>query len=143
MSGPIEPLDSSRALMGRAAAFIAAHYASDLRMADLARHCHISVRSLQNLFQAECGEPPLRALRRHRLVQLHRAVEARPWAPLRSLYASCGLGGSLADRDLFLQMYGITLKEHQHCCRQKSSPALAPALSLVRSPVEAYLEGVA
>ena len=70
--------------MASAAHYIAAHYASDLRMADLALHCHVSVRTLQNLFHAHCGEPPLRALRRYRLQQLHRGIAERPWTPLRA-----------------------------------------------------------
>ena len=79
--------------MASAAHYIAAHYASDLRMSDLALHCHVSVRTLQNLFHAHCGEPPLRALRRYRLQQLHRGIAERPWTPLRQFYRSCGLTG--------------------------------------------------
>lgn len=106
-------------LMASAANYIALHYSSDLRMADLALHCHVSVRTLQNLFHAHCGEPPLRALRRYRLQQLHRSIAERPWTPLRQLYRSCGLTGSIADRDLFLEIYGITMREHQESCRIK------------------------
>lgn len=107
------------------AAYIAEHYASSLRMADLARHCHVSVRTLQNVCHAHCGEPPLKALRRFRLQQLQREVNRRPWTPMRQLYLACGLTGSLADRDLFLEMYGITIREHQEACRSKLLPEVA------------------
>jgi hypothetical protein len=40
---------------------------------------------------------------------------------LRQHYLNCGLTGSLADRDLFLEMYGCTVREHQEACRYKSS----------------------
>ena len=105
------------------AAYIAENYASPLRIADLASHCHVSVRTLQNLCHAHCGEPPLKALRRFRLQQLHRLLGQRPWTPLRQLYLGCGLTGSLADRDLFFEMYGFTIREHQEACRSKVLPA--------------------
>lgn len=101
------------------AAYIADHYATPLRMADLARHCHVSVRTLQNLCHAHCGEPPLKMVRRFRLQKLHADMVAHPWSPLRLLYGNCGLNGSLADRDLFLEMYGCTVREHQEACRSK------------------------
>ena len=99
------------------AAYIAEHYADPLRMVDLARHCHVSVRTLQNLCHAHCGEPPLKALRRFRLQKLHALMAEHPWTPLRQLYLSCGLTGSLADRDLFLEMFACTVREHQDACR--------------------------
>lgn len=104
------------------AAYINEHYVGPLRMADLARHCHVSVRTLQNLCHAHCGEPPLKALRRFRLEKLHALVATRPWTPLRQLYSSCGLTGSIADRDLFLEMVGCTVREHQEACRSKQNP---------------------
>ena len=107
--------------MAELAAYVAEHYASPLRMADLARHCHVSVRTLQNLCHAHCGEAPLKALRRFRLQKLHGQMHSRPWTPLRQHYLNCGLTGSLADRDLFLEMYGCTVREHQEACRYKSS----------------------
>jgi len=106
--------------MAAIATFIAEHYASPLRMVDLARHCHVSVRTLQNLCHTHCGEAPLRALRRFRLQQLHAAVLARPWSPLCHLYAGCGLTGSPVDRELFREMYGFSIREHQEACRRKA-----------------------
>ena len=112
------------------AAYIAEHYATPLRIVDLARHCHVSVRTLQNLCHAHCGEPPLRMLRRFRLQKLHAELIAHPWAALRLHYSSCGLNGSLADRDLFLEIYGCTVREHQEACRTKRAPqALKPELA--------------
>ena len=104
------------------AAYIAEHYATPLRMVDLASHCHVSVRTLQNLCHAHCGEPPLRMLRRFRLQKLHAELIAHPWTSLRMHYGSCGLNGSVADRDLFLEMYGCTVREHQEACRTKRAP---------------------
>lgn len=113
--------------MADLAGYVAEHYASPLRMADLARHCHVSVRTLQNLCHAHCGEAPLKALRRFRLHKLHTQMLSRPWTPLRQHYLDCGLTGSLADRDLFLEMYGCTVREHQDACRYKSSTDVASA----------------
>jgi AraC-like DNA-binding protein len=118
------------------AAYIAENYASPLRMADLASHCHVSVRTLQNLCHAHCGEPPLKALRRFRLQQLHRRLAQRPWTPLRQLYLGCGLTGSLADRDLFLEMYGFTIREHHEACRNKVLPV---PTALPSRSLEAFL----
>jgi len=112
-------------VMAELAAYVSEHYASPLKMADLASHCHVSVRTLQNLCHAHCGEAPLKALRRFRLQKLHAQLLARPWTPLRQHYLNCGLTGSLADRDLFLEMYGCTVREHQDGCRYKSSTAAA------------------
>ena len=109
--------------MGVLAAYVAEHYASPLRMGDLARHCHVSVRTLQNLCHAHCGEPPLKALRRFRLQQLHAQIGSRPWIPLRQHYLACGLNGSLADRNLFLEMYGLTIREYLESSRDQP-PAL-------------------
>ena len=112
------------------AAYVAENYASDLRMPDLAAHVHVSVRTLQNLFHSHCGEPPLKALRRFRLHQLHGLVMDRPWTPLRELYRQSGLTGSVADRDFFLEIYGLTIREHQEGSRVKTaSPAMPSALT--------------
>ena len=132
--GPL--LQAENGVITVLAAYISEHYASPLRMADLASHCHVSVRTLQNLCHAHCGEPPLKALRRYRLQRLHRDLACRPWTPLRQLYVGCGLTGSLADRDLFLEMYGTTIREHQEACRSKVLPA--PAADPVRT-LEAFL----
>lgn len=78
-------------VMAVLAAYVAEHYASPLRMADLARHCHVSVRTLQNLCHAHCGEAPLKALRRFRLQKLHGQIHSRPWTPLRQHYAAPAL----------------------------------------------------
>ncbi len=110
------------------AVYVAEHFASDLRMPDLAAHVHVSVRSLQNLFNSHCGEPPLKALRRFRLHQLYSLVMDRPWTPLREHYRQCGLTGSVADRDFFLEIYGLTIREHQEGSRVKSSSPPVPSV---------------
>jgi transcriptional regulator GlxA family with amidase domain len=115
------------AVMRALALYVAEHYASDLRMPDLASHVHVSVRTLQNLFHSHCGEPPLKALRRFRLHQLNGLVLDRPWTPLRELYRLCGLTGSVADRDFFLEIYGLTIREHQEGARLKSTPVPSPS----------------
>jgi AraC-like DNA-binding protein len=123
------------------AAYIAEHYAGPLRMSDLARHCHVSVRTLQNLCHAHCGEPPLKALRRFRLQQLHGCLSRRPWTPLRQHYLACGLTGSVADRDLFLEMYGLTIREHQEASRHNRQPLSVLSINdaTPRSTFQAYL----
>ena len=123
------------------ASYISEHFASPLRMGDLARQCHVSVRTLQNLCHAHCGEPPLKALRRFRLQQLHAAVGRRPWTPLRQHYIACGLTGSVADRDLFLEMYGLTIREHQEASRTNQMPVNVVPISEAkpRRTLEAYL----
>lgn len=126
-------------LMASVAAFIAERYAEKIRMADLARHVNVSVRTLQNLFHAHCGESPLRALRRYRLTRLYALIQRKPWAPLRLLFDQCGLTGALADRNLFLEMYGCTVRELQHACRFN-----IPARSILAPPqawshLETYL----
>ena len=65
----------------------------------------------------------------------------RPWTPLRQHYLACGLTGSLADRDLFLEMYGHTIREHQEASRHKQAPlTLVPgAAAEPRRTLLAYL----
>ena len=70
------------------AAYVAENFASDLRMPDLAAHVHVSVRTLQNLFHSHCGEPPLKALRRFRLHQLHGLSWTVPGPPCGSSIAN-------------------------------------------------------
>ena len=123
--------------MAMIAAYIEKHYASRIRITDLARHAHVSVRTLQNLFHAHCGEPPLRAVRRYRLRRLYLAIQRRPWAPLRLQLDQCGLAGAIADRDLFLEMFGCTIRELQNACRSQSlaqlpaPPAACASLDVV------------
>lgn len=112
--------------MVQIATYIAGRYASKIRMVDLASHANVSVRTLQNLFHLHCGEPPLKALRRYRLHKLHTAIQQKPWASLRLQFDLCGLSGAIADRDLFLDMFGITIQEHQHACRSSSATVQAP-----------------
>ena len=114
-------------LIERADRYIALHFRDPLRMPELAQHCHVSVRTLQNLFVRLRGESPLKALRRYRLRQLHAQVAAWPQRPLRQHYGQCGLIGSAADRALFLEIYGRSVREHQ-----LASPQAARRLRLRR-----------
>lgn len=120
---------SQQQLIERADRYIAAHFREPLRMPDLARHCHVSVRTLQNLFVVQRGEPPLKALRRFRLRQLHAQVLAQPKLALRQHYAHCGLIGSAADRAFFLELYGLSVREHQLASRRRLKRLPPPQLS--------------
>ena len=132
---------TSDVLMARVASYIAANYPSRIRMADLALHVNVSTRTLQNLFRLHCGEPPLNALRRFRLHKLHAALQQRPWSPLRIHFDRCGLTGSIADRHLFLSMFGVTIREYQHACRHSRSAAVAvmPPLREARAELRHFL----
>ena len=126
---------SQQQLIERADRYIALHYRQPLRMPELARHCHVSVRTLQNLFVRRRGESPLKALRRFRLRQLHGQVAARPQLPLRQHYNNCGLIGSVADRALFVELYGCSVREHQLASRSRLQPSrLKPPASTAGSP---------
>jgi AraC-like DNA-binding protein len=113
---------SPQQLIERADRYIANHFREPLRMPELARHCHVSVRTLQNLFVRQRGESPLKALRRYRLRQLHAQVAARPQLPLRQQYSACGLIGSAADRALFVEIYGSSVRDHQLASRSRLAP---------------------
>lgn len=136
--GRLDVDGSSLELMERIAAYIAQNHSSPLRVSDVARRFHVSVRTLQNLFHASCGESPLRALRRYRLVCLHTQLTARPWQSLRQAYDGCGLSGSRADRELFREMYGISIREHQQACCDKR--ALAPVPPIAHTTLLTYLD---
>lgn len=125
---------SQQQLIERADRYIAAHYREALRMPELARHCHVSVRTLQNLFVRRRGESPLKAIRRYRLRQLHAQVAARPQLPLRQHYVNCGLIGSAADRALFQELYGHSVREHQLACRSRLQPSRMKAPVSTASP---------
>ncbi|MBU6353726.1 MAG: helix-turn-helix domain-containing protein [Cyanobacteria bacterium REEB498] len=103
-------------------------------MPELARHCHVSVRTLQNLFVRQRGESPLKAIRRYRLRQLHAQVAARPQLPLRQHYNNCGLIGSAADRALFQELYGHSVREHQLASRSRLQPSRMKAPASTTSP---------
>lgn len=124
--------------MALVAAYIAEHHSEKIRMADIAHYANVSVRTLQNHFHLHCGESPLKALRRFRLARLHEAIQRKPWAPLRVLFDRCGLAGALADRDLFLEMYGCTVRELQHACRFQAMGSL-PGPPAARARLEHYL----
>jgi AraC-like DNA-binding protein len=128
-------------VMARIASYIADHFASRIRMVDLALHANVSVRTLQNLFHLHCGEPPLKALRRYRLHKLHVAIQRQPWVPLRAQFDRCGLTGAIADRELFLDMCGITIREHQHACRY--SPTTATPLPQAWTRLDLFLPELA
>jgi AraC-like DNA-binding protein len=91
-----------------------------IRISDIAAQLHMSVRTLQNICQRHYGEPPLKVLRGFRLQRLCLAMQEQPWKPLRTLFEQCGLVGGVADRDQFMEMFGITIAEYQHVCRSKS-----------------------
>ena len=124
--------------MGSVAAYVAENYSRGIRVSDISRHVNVSVRTLQNLFHAHCGESPLKALRRYRLRRLHALMQRKPWAPLRLLFDQCGVTGARADRDLFLEMYGCTIRELQHACRSQSFAGL-PSPPAACTSLEHYL----
>lgn len=113
-------------LMTKVAAYVAENYHCKIRVVDIALCVNVSVRTLQNLFHRHCGEPPLSAIRRFRLRKLHVAIQQKPWSPLRLHLERCGLTGSIADRDLFLAMYGLTIRELQHSCRRRRTDVVVP-----------------
>ena len=123
--------------MASLARYVAAHYAGRLRMRDLAGHVHVSVRTLQNVFHEHCGEPPLKAVRRYRLCRLIESMQQRPWTAMRVHLDRCGLTGGVADRDLFLEMFGCTIREWLHACRHHT--ARPPRVPL-RANLETYLQ---
>lgn len=117
-------------LIAQLEASIAERYAEKIRVAELAAQLHVSVRTLQNLCQAHYGQAPLKVLRAFRLQRLCLAMQERPWAPLRTLFDQCGLTGGIADRDQFLEMFGLAIAEYQRACRCKQMPRATGLLTL-------------
>ncbi|MFZ9217385.1 MAG: helix-turn-helix domain-containing protein [Vulcanococcus sp.] len=99
---------------------LAERYCESIRIIDLARQCHVSTRTLQHLCHLRYGESPSKVLRRFRLQKLHALIRSRPWLSLANLFGCCGLIGSKADRDLFMAMYGLSIRQWREVCRGKS-----------------------
>jgi len=97
----------------RAEAFIEAHYAEPLSLADIAAHAGVSARSLQNGFQHFRNRTPMAFLR---LVRLQRAQEALlradgSYATVTEIALSCGFSHLGEFSSLYRRTFGETPKQ--------------------------------
>ena len=111
-------------LLAKLDEYMEQHYAERIRVADLARICHVSVRTLWSRCMSHYGEAPLNVIRRYRLTKLYEAILSSPWTSLSKLNTRCGLCGGKADQDLFQTMFDRTIKQHQMLCRGGTSAAV-------------------
>ncbi|QFU15376.1 helix-turn-helix domain-containing protein [Microvirga thermotolerans] len=94
----------------RAEAFIEAHYAEPLSLADIAAHAGVSARSLQNGFQSFRGMTPMAFLRSIRLQQAHRRLRlADPSREtVTEIALACGFGHMGEFGALYRRSFGET-----------------------------------
>ncbi|MCB8822463.1 helix-turn-helix domain-containing protein [Microvirga rosea] len=97
----------------RAEAFIEAHFADPLSLADIAAHAGVSARSLQNGFQQFRGMTPMAFLRSTRLQQVHEALTlADPSkATVTEIALACGFSHMGEFGTLYKRTYGVTPRE--------------------------------
>ncbi len=97
----------------RAEAYIEAHFAEALSLADIAAHAGASARSLQNGFQSFRGMTPMAFLRSIRLQHAHRALLAADpaIATVTAIALSCGFGHMGEFGALYKRTFGETPKQ--------------------------------
>lgn len=97
----------------RAEAYIEAHYAEPLSLAEIAAQSGVSARNLQNGFQNFRHMTPMAFLRRVRLEHAHRALlKADPaYASVTDIAVGCGFGHMGEFASLYKRMYGVTPRE--------------------------------
>ncbi|QFU15377.1 helix-turn-helix transcriptional regulator [Microvirga thermotolerans] len=97
----------------RAEAFIEAHFAEPLSLADIAAHAGVSARSLQNGFQSFRGMTPMAFLRSIRLQQAHRRLRLADPAheTVTEIALACGFGHMGEFGTLYKRTFGVTPRE--------------------------------
>lgn len=84
-AGPADAVD-------RALAWIEAHHAEPVTVADIARAAGVSVRRLQEDFRRRLGTGPATTLREVRLARAHRVLVEEGHAPVSDVAHACGFG---------------------------------------------------
>jgi len=94
----------------RAEAFIEAHFAEPLSLADIAAHAGVSARSLQNGFQSFRNVAPMAFLRQVRLQHVQRALLAADpaQASVTEIALACGFGHIGEFASLYRRTFGVT-----------------------------------
>lgn len=100
----------------RAEAYIEAHFAEPLSLAEIAAQAGVSARSLQNGFQNFRHMTPMAFLRRVRLQHVHQALlRADPkFATVTDIAIGCGFTHMGEFAALYKRTYGVTPRETLH-----------------------------
>jgi AraC-like DNA-binding protein len=100
----------------RAEAYIEAHFAEPLSLAEIVAHAGVSARSLQNGFQNFRRMTPMAFLRKVRLQHVHQALlKADPaFATVTDIAIGCGFGHMGEFAALYKRTYGVSPRETLH-----------------------------
>jgi AraC-like DNA-binding protein len=100
----------------RAEAYIEAHYAEPLSLAQIAAHAGVSARSLQNGFQSFRNITPMAYLRAMRLQRAHRALLAADpaTATVTQIALSCGFAHLGEFGTAYRRVFGLTPSQTLH-----------------------------
>lgn len=93
--------------------YLAKHYRDRIRISDLALAISMSIRSVQNVCHSQWGCSPLRVIKNYRMQRLFEMIRHDPCPALRYHLDRCGLIGTQADRRLFEEIHGISMRNHQ------------------------------
>ncbi|MFG3706481.1 GlxA family transcriptional regulator [Micromonospora sp. NPDC047670] len=99
-------------LVREAVAYVAAHLATTLDTATLARHCGVSTRQLHRLFVEHLGTPPGRFVRRTRLDTAARLLSTTGH-PMGMIARWCGFTSLETLRQAFVAQYGVSPSQYR------------------------------
>lgn len=109
------PADETHTLSATRA-WMQQHLARPLSLQAIARHAHMSVRSLSRHFRAECGTTPLQWLLRQRVAAAQLLLEESD-RPIAMIASACGLGSPLSMRLHFRRQLRVSPEMYRRTFR--------------------------
>jgi AraC-like DNA-binding protein len=96
---------SAADILRQSASLFEQYFPRPLAIAELARHCHVSTKTLSTVFVSIVGEAPSTTIKRWRLKKLAHSIVRKPEESLLWHGLETGIAFTRLDKRLFQEMY--------------------------------------
>ena len=109
---------SAADILRKSASLFEQHFPRPIAIAELASHCHVSTKTLSNVFLGIVGEAPSTTIKRWRLKKLAHSIVRKPEESLLWHGVETGIAFTRLDKRLFQEMYCQDVCSFRRSCDQ-------------------------
>ena len=109
---------SAADILRKSASLFEQHFPRPIGVAELASHCHVSTKTLSNVFVGIVGEAPSTTIKRWRLKKLAHSIVRKPEESLLWHGVETGIAFTRLDKRLFQEMYCQDVCSFRRSCDQ-------------------------
>ena len=107
---------SAADILRKSASLFEQHFPRPIAIAELASHCHVSTKTLSNVFVGIIGEAPSTTIKRWRLKKLAHSIVRKPEKSLLWHGVETGIAFTRLDKRLFQEMYCQDVLSFRRSC---------------------------